>query len=146
LAFYQSEEREGPDSRLGHLEGRMETDIVFRCPANNLATLLSARGWPVWRYEFDVGTDDGSAEGGLTSHAAEISYIMERKPLGSGSRKMFMQDHWVYFAKTGNPNKTVPNEWARFIPRSKVYMAFDRKGGTARSELRSELCALTDAI
>jgi para-nitrobenzyl esterase len=32
----------------------MQTDAQFICPANRLTDLLLRRGWPVWRYEFDL--------------------------------------------------------------------------------------------
>ena len=145
LELYRSEEQ-GVDPRLGHLEGRMETDVVFRCPAKNLAAQLASLGWPVWRYEFDVGPDDGTPSGGLTSHAYEISFIMDRKPVGPGSAAAQMQDYWVSFAKSGVPGGLGRTKWPSFTQTSKAYALFDRKGMTAMKNLRPAHCALVDAI
>ena len=142
---YQSEEKTA-DPRLGHLEARMETDAIFRCPANNLATQLSALGWPIWRYEFDIGPDDGSESGGLTSHAYEISFIMDRKPAGSGARAVQMQDYWTNFAKSGVPGGAGKAKWSSFTRATKAYAMFDRKGITPMSNLRAAACALVSAV
>ena len=56
------------DPRLGTLDDQIGTDIIFRCPTA-MAQILSAKGAPVWRYEFDAAPG-----GGKTSHAAEIQY------------------------------------------------------------------------
>lgn len=145
VRLYQEEEQ-GGDPRLGHLEGRMETDVVFRCPANNLATKLSALGWPVWRYEFDVGPDNGSEEGGLTSHAFEISFVMDRKPIGSPASPVYLQDYWTAFAKTGTNIVPSLKRWTPYSPRTKSYVLLDRNGITSKQNLRSQYCAFVKAI
>ena len=42
-----------PDPRLGPSEGQIATDVTFRCPALRMATIMAAKGAPVWHYEFD---------------------------------------------------------------------------------------------
>ncbi len=138
VTYYRAEDRQSPDQRLGHTEARMETDFVFRCPANALATLLSDKGWPVWRYEFDVGPDDNA----LTRHAFEIGFIMDRKPIGPARKPVQLQDYWVAFAKNGTPGKT----WRGYDNKIQNYVLFDRNGLTTKQKLRAELCALTDAL
>src|SRR3546814_9072607 len=67
-AFYRLDQPvPPPDPRLGDRDLMVGTDIIFRCPATNLATLLAANGWPVWRYQFDLATN-----GGISSHGSEI--------------------------------------------------------------------------
>ena len=69
-SYYGSENRNSADDlRLGSLDEQIGTDITFRCPAELLANLLSAKGSSVWRYEFD-----SAPNGAKTSHAAEIPY------------------------------------------------------------------------
>lgn len=145
LQLYKDEESRG-DPRLGHLEGRMETDVVFRCPANNLAEKLSKLDWPVWRYEFDVGPDDGTPVGALTSHAYEIGYVMDRKPIGPSSIPIFMQDYWVAFAKSGDVDLPQMKEWKRYTSASKNYAFFDRNGISEKKNLRARHCGLVHAI
>lgn len=95
LAAYRAEEGR-VDARRGNLELRMQSDAQFHCPANRLANLLLAKGWPVWRYEFDVGPD-----GGWTRHAYEVGFVFDRKAAGGGAQ---MQDYWAALALAGDPN------------------------------------------
>ena len=143
LAFYRVEEAAGADPRLGHIEGRMETDFVFRCPAGNFAALLAKRGWPVWRYEFDASAP-GAPRGNLTAHAVEIGYILNREPLGPAGKAVQMQDYWVNFAKGGDPNGGGLPVWGRFI--GGAYAAIGTGGLSMRKGLRSEPCNLIGAL
>ena len=73
-SYYGSENpNSAGDLRLGSLDEQIGTDITFRCPAEHLANLLSAKGSSVWRYEFD-----SAPNGAKTSHAAEIPYAFGR--------------------------------------------------------------------
>jgi para-nitrobenzyl esterase len=145
IRLYQAEEETG-DPRLGHLEGRMETDVVFRCPANNLAEKLSRLGWPVWRYEFDVGPDDGTPEGGLTRHAYEVSFIFDRKPIWTPASPVYMQDYWTAFVSQSADATPTLRGWDRYISATKSYVLFDRKGITPMKNLRPQHCAFVRAI
>lgn len=136
LAFYRAEDEGAPDPRLGPVEGRMETDVVFRCPAGNLAAQLARQGWPVWRYEFDLAAK-GAPAGSLTAHAAEIAYVMDRQPPG-------LQDYWVNFAKTGDPNGRGRPRWGRFA--RGAYLAISQQGIAMRRNLRPQPCNLVTAI
>ena len=107
LAAYQDEEAAGPDPRRGNIELRMQTDAQFHCPANRLTILLAARGWPVWRYEFDLAPD-----GGQTRHALDVGYVFSGKMVGSGAR---MQDYWLGLAKGQDPNSS-GNSGPRWLP------------------------------
>ncbi|WP_215228372.1 carboxylesterase/lipase family protein [Erythrobacter sp. 3-20A1M] len=133
LAFYDFDGADH-DPRLGHPQLEVATDYVFRCPANNLATMLAGEGWPVWRYEFDLSQD-----GGLTAHAKDVAYVMDSIAFGGG---VSLQDYWTNFARTGDPNgKGVP-QWPRWQGRQKAYVLFDDTGVTKKSDLRGDLCEL----
>src|SRR5690606_10322535 len=93
LATYRAD---SDDPRRGGTGTRIVSDAIFHCPADRMADLLAASGWPVWRYEFDLGED-----GGLTRHAYEIGWVFERKPVGGGA---MMQDYWAALAVAGDPN------------------------------------------
>jgi para-nitrobenzyl esterase len=100
---------------------RMQSDAEFHCPTDRLADLLASHGWPVWRYEFDVGEN-----GGLTRHAYEVSWDFERKPLPGG---VAMQDYWAALAVTGDPNgkagrSAARPQWQRWDPAHPRQMAF----------------------
>ena len=110
LEIYRSEQA---DPRRGTIGTRIVSDAIFHCPSDRLATLLARNGWPVWRYEFDIGPD-----GGFTRHAYEVSWVFERKPIGSGA---FMQDYWAALAVSGDPNSeagaaTARPSWAKWNP------------------------------
>jgi para-nitrobenzyl esterase len=143
LAFYRAEDAAGADPRLGPIEARMETDLVFRCPAGNLARLLTAQGWPVWRYEFDA-PPRGAPPASLTAHAAEIPYVLDRLPLGPERRPVSMQDYWTNFAKSGDPNGRDLPRWSRFA--RGAYLALGQQGAAMRRNLRARPCNLVSAI
>lgn len=143
LAFYRAEEAATPDPRLGPMEARMETDIVFRCPAGNLAQLLTRQGWPVWRYEFDV-PPRGADTSALTAHAAEIPYILDRLQLGPTTPAPLIQDYWTNFAKAGDPNGHGLPRWGRFA--RGAYLAMEPQGLAMRRNLRARPCDLVSEI
>ncbi|WP_427965796.1 carboxylesterase/lipase family protein [Altererythrobacter sp.] len=93
LAAYRSEQA---DPRRGNLGLRLGSDQLFHCATDELADVLAKNGWPIWRYEYDIGPD-----GGLTAHALELSDVFQRREIGSGAH---MQDYWAAFAITGDPN------------------------------------------
>ncbi len=70
-----------PDPRLGPRDGQIATDVTFRCPALRMATIMAAKGAPVWHYDFD-----GAANGARSFHSAEISYAFGDSHLASACR------------------------------------------------------------
>ena len=141
LALYRAETA---DPRRGNLATRMQSDAIFHCPADRLADLMAANGWPVWRYEFDIGEN-----GGLTRHAYEIGWVFERKPVGGGA---MMQDYWAALAVAGDPNGQTaasaprPN-WQRWSPERPRQLAIG-EGATAMEpgKPRAKFCAFTEAF
>ncbi|GGC02559.1 carboxylic ester hydrolase [Novosphingobium endophyticum] len=142
LAIYRAEETKGADPRRGNLELRMQSDAQFHCPANRLAGLLTREGWPVWRYEFDIGEN-----GGLTRHAYEVSYVFDAKPAGGGAR---MQDYWVALAMAGDPNAPIASagkrpEWKRLTRSHSRTLHFAEKTTVMAKGLpRQDFCGWTD--
>ena len=122
----------------------MQSDAIFHCPADRMADLMAANGWPVWRYEFDIGEN-----GGLTRHAYEIGWVFERKPVGGGA---MMQDYWAALAVAGDPNGRTaasaprPN-WQRWSPERPRQLAIG-EGATAMEpgKPRAKFCAFTEAF
>ena len=134
--FYRRE-----DPRLGPPELAFATDWIFRCPADRLADLLAGRGARVWRYEFDLAEG-----GGRTSHAAEIPYVLGTATFLSNGRRISLQDYWVNFARTGDPNGAAVPHWPNFTGATKIHMSFDAAGATRRSHLREPICSMLEAL
>jgi para-nitrobenzyl esterase len=138
-AYYHADQPPPPDDpRLGSLDEQIGTDIVFRCPAEHVAQLLSGRGAPVWRYEFD-----SAPNGAKTSHAAEISYAFGNSTFAPGQS---LKPYWINFAKSGDPNGAGLPQWPRFTPQAQQHVLFDAKGVTVESPLRPQLCSLEDRL
>ncbi len=143
LAAYRAEEGQ-VDPRRGNLELRMQSDAQFHCPANRLASLLVSKGWPVWRYEFDVGPD-----GGWTRHAYEIGFVFDRREVGSGVQ---MQDYWAALALAGDPNAPTPLStrrlrWEHMTPRKPVTFLFaEKSSGEIAGQPRAHMCGWSEAF
>lgn len=139
LTAYHAEDA---DPRRGSIGMRIGSDVVFHCPTDRLANLLAENGWPVWRYEFDVGED-----GGLTRHAYEIGFIFERKPVGGGVQ---MQDYWAALAIAGDPNAETAiggerPHWQRWSADAPRQMAFGENASAMEPGVpRAELCQFTE--
>lgn len=53
-----------------------------------------------------------------------------------------MQQYWVNFAKTGNPNGTSLPEWPKFDGSNKRYMELSMEGPLPKAALRGEACSI----
>ena len=138
-AYYRADQpNPADDPRLGSLDEQISTDITFRCPAEHLAELLSAKGAPVWRYEFDA-----APHGGKTSHAAEISYAFGDSHFANGLQ---LKPYWINFIRTGDPNGESLPQWPRFTAAAPAHVLFNDSGVTPLGALRPEICSLTEAL
>jgi para-nitrobenzyl esterase len=138
-AYYHADEPSPPDDpRLGSLDEQIGTDVVFRCPTEHMAQLLSGRGAPVWRYEFD-----SAPNGARTSHAAEIAYAFGTSTFAPG---LSLTPYWIQFARTGDPNAAGLPPWPRFTPQTQRHVLFDSNGVTIEGPLRPQLCSLEDRL
>jgi para-nitrobenzyl esterase len=138
-AFYRADQpNPPPDPRMGALDDQIGTDIIFRCPTEKMAEILSAKGAPVWRYEFDAAPN-----GGKTSHAAEIAYAFGDSTFAHG---MQLKPYWLNFIRSGDPNGAGLPQWPNFTPAKPAHVLLSDSGVTSLGPLRPEVCSLLDRI
>ena len=126
------------DPRLGTRDEQIATDLVFRCPTARFASMMAAKGAPVWNYEFDSAPD-----GGKTSHAAEIGYAFGDKTFAPG---LSLKPYWLNFIRTGDPNGGSLPHWPSFTAAQPRHVLFDANGVTPQGPLRPEYCSLDERI
>jgi para-nitrobenzyl esterase len=101
----------------------VQTDLMFRVPALDLATAQRDNGAKVYNYLFDwVSPVMGGVLGAC--HALEIGFVFGTHDdmlcgtgLAADKLSECMQDAWLSFARTGNPAcKCIP-EWPEYGPK-----------------------------
>lgn len=126
------------DPRGGGRDLQLATDILFRCPAGQFASIIAQTGAAVWRYEFDAARG-----GGISYHAAEIPYVFDGDPLTVGGLRL--QDYWVAFARTGDPDGALSDAagsrpaWPRFNA-TRAHLAIGPQSAQARGPLAAIPC------
>jgi para-nitrobenzyl esterase len=141
----------GTDPLYGTPADQWVTDTSFHCPAVAQGAWHAAAGNPTFAYEF-AHVPAGSEALGST-HGSELSYVFGT--LGQGIVGMgplaratevdmqisdVMQQYWINFASTGNPNGRTLPLWPRFENPSRAYIQFTDAGPTAKEGLRRPFC------
>ena len=138
-AVYRLDQPDPPaDPRLGTRDEQIATDIIFRCPAINVAKVMAAKGAPLWHYEFDAAPG-----GGKTSHSAEIAYAFGD---GSFAQGVSLKPYWLNFIRSGDPNGSGLPAWPRFTSARPSHVLFNDEGVTPQGALRPEICSLDERI
>lgn len=138
-AVYRLDQPDPPaDPRLGTRDEQIATDLVFRCPTQLFASLIAAKGAPVWNYEFDA-----AQSGGKSSHAGEIPFAFGEAKLANG---LSLKPYWLNFIRTGNPNGGGLPAWPRFAPNNPAHLLLNDSGATPLGALRPQVCSLSDRL
>jgi para-nitrobenzyl esterase len=127
------------DPRLGDVATQLADDVTFRCPAGAVASAQSRAGLPVWRFQYDITP----AKGAVT-HGSEIGAVLDARPVTPpGAKPSYsLQDYWVAFASSGDPNQTGLAPWPRFTAEGTAYLALQDQGPEQKTQLRTPFCRL----
>ncbi|HKJ23466.1 MAG TPA: carboxylesterase family protein, partial [Myxococcota bacterium] len=112
--YRKAHEAEGLPTEARELYFAVETDRVFRIPANRLAEAHHAHGAPVYfyRYDWEAGFGDGMLG---ACHAVELPFVFGAvgdegaeffAAVGPAAERMaeLTMDAWLAFARSGDPS------------------------------------------
>jgi para-nitrobenzyl esterase len=128
--------RSRPGERAGHLTLAINGDLLFRMPAVRLAEAQAAhRPSDTRMYLFAWPTPIRGGRLG-SPHAVELPFVFgnlkargaERYTGRGGDRQALsnlMQDAWVAFARSGDPNHPGLPGWLAYRPESRATLVFD---------------------
>jgi len=123
---------------------------AFIAPTRRTARLLCAGKSPVWLYHFTrVSPLAERLQRGAT-HGADIPYAFGNLP-AFGYNKVdraasaTMQQAWIRFARTGDPNGPPLSPWPRYTVSNDAHMVFGDQPGADRG-LRKDACDLFDGV
>jgi para-nitrobenzyl esterase len=147
LALYAGE----ADPLYGTPTDQWSTDMAFRCPTVSEVMWHAAAGHATFEYQFDR-TPSGHESTGA-EHGQEMEYVFGN----FGARKSLpaqtfntedhalsetIQQYWVNFSRTGDPNGGTLPHWPRFDTQSRGYMEFTDAGAIPGVGLRRPFCDL----
>jgi para-nitrobenzyl esterase len=131
-----------PDAQLGNIGMQVATDVVFRCPAGELAAQQARLLPQVWRYQFSFGPRGTTLP---PAHSAELGYEFDAAPAGLDFAAWPpVQAYWANFVRTGDPNGPGLPAWPALGPQ-RHYLDFTPRGPQAGQDLRGAFCHLMAA-
>ncbi len=112
-------------------------DVTMGEPARYVAGLFERQGLPAWNFRFSYVADsirDKFPAG--APHASDVPYAMNTVNLRYGAATTardaemarVVNQYWINFAKTGNPNGSGLPEWPRHAPDRDLIMDFSSEG------------------
>ena len=124
----------------GDIETQFTTDVSDRCNAELIALKHSARA-ATWKYEFTHGYEPIGAV-----HIWELQYVfgtLINPATQPADRRLSdqVQEYWVNFARSGDPNGPSLPAWPKVDARES-YLDFTSDGPVAKQGLRSAACML----
>ena len=107
------------------------SDFTFTEPAFSLARRQAANA-PTWLYRFGYVAEEKRATLAGASHATDVPYQFDNLAAAGGkpspadmATAKLVADHWVRFARTGDPG------WARFAPGEQMLVISNTTSATA---------------
>jgi para-nitrobenzyl esterase len=121
-AYREIAARNGKDEDARSIYAAILSDQTFRQPGIRLAEVMAVRGQPVYQYLFTA--ESPYFGGSLRScHSMEVAYVFDTHSIGEPQKAFFgcgpeadllaatVQDAWIGFARTGNPNGDLLSGW-----------------------------------
>ncbi len=115
------------------------TDGVFAMPSMQFAALQSEKA-PTYMYRFDWASGPLKVAGLRACHGVELPFVFGNFDTRVGKLVLLMakkkevyaiagqmQQAWINFAYTGNPNNKGENNWAVYNGKQRSTLIFDRK-------------------
>ena len=136
-----------PDPEFGNVGAQWATDSTFRCATVQELSWHTAAGNPAYEYQFSISVHGKESEG--APHASEIPFVfgtlsvwqkMRGYTLADRQYAPVVQEYWVNFAKTGDPNGPGLVKWPTFDPSGRGYIDFTDAGPVAKAGLRKPVC------
>jgi para-nitrobenzyl esterase len=138
-----------PDTEYGTAMMQWATDSSFRCGTIQELIWHTNAGSPAYEYQFSRTIHGQEMTG--APHASELVFVFGTLPVWQGTRhydltdRQFapvMQEYWVNFAKTGDPNGGNLVHWSKFDFAGRAYLDFVDAGPAAKEGLRRPICDL----
>lgn len=135
------------DPVLGDVSIQLSTDLMMRCPSDWTAWHVAAAGQKAWLYQLDI-----DSTGGPVHHGSELAYVFGSEPKGPKAKKAAdwppMQDYWLNFAWTGNPNGKGSDgkgltKWEDY-GKEGHYLEFTAGGPEDEKAMRFGICTLRE--
>ena len=145
-AYRATREGRGADASAGELMSAIATDAMFRAHSTRVATAQSAHQPDTYMYLFSWQARE--VEGLGACHALDLPFVFGTfgTPLARAAGDVAeahalsgqMQDAWLAFARSGNPNHEGLPEWPRYDATDRATMVLDEQCAVEHAPLEAE--------
>ncbi|HMJ12971.1 MAG TPA: carboxylesterase family protein [Polyangiaceae bacterium] len=137
------------DAEAQSVADALMNDNIYRCRERTLLRSLRAHGTEnVFLYSYEVGrawhADD--LLGLFKMDTGLLSTFFAGSTLPSPAFQALMQNYWVRFAASGDPNGGSAPSWPKYSADSSEYLALRDPTPTASANLRSAQCDFWDSF
>jgi para-nitrobenzyl esterase len=136
------------DKAVRDASARVYTDMIWGAPIRHLARLHTANGQPTYRYVFSRTSKQFPLSQMGAHHGCELSFLFGHPTTPDETDKKvveIMQDYWVAFAATGDPNGGSLPKWPRFAAGGDTLVEID-DGVAVREHYRGKQYDVMDRI